>query len=284
MKIVFTLIILLCSYISISQEGKPRNKNSYTVIATSGLNLRSQPHTQSTILAKLPYGTKVIHQKETTSTIDWIKVTANNQIGYLYKKYLAPYNYKFPTAKINSDYSLLLPNCTCFDNFQYDPELNWIGVHKTQKENSFQVQPISFSYYHQKATIGTEVCIEINSDNIPEFIIGSKQPLSVEQAHYSPPFEYIDESIAEALNNDFYFSEDSNELLYCYNNRDILLTEKDLRPRSIHWKGDINGDGVEDFIIKYGEKMAKLVLILSDYSGSDIAYIKVAEYYFGYCC
>ncbi len=284
MKIVFTLIILLCSYTSISQEGYPRNKNNYTVIATSGLNLRSQPDTQAEIIAKLPFGSKVIQQKENNPTTDWIKVSANNQVGYLYQMYLAPYNYKFPTAKINSDYSLLLPNCTCFDNFQYDPELNWIGVYKTAQRSTFETKSISFSYYHQQATIGTEVCIEINSDNIPEFIIGSKQLLSVERAYYSPPFDKIDDSIADALNTDFYFSDDSNELLYCYDNRDILLTEKDLKPRSIHWRGDINGDGVEDFIIKYGEKMAKLVLILSDYRGPDVEFLKVAEYYFGYCC
>lgn len=263
----------------------------YYVIATSGLNLREEPNSNSSVMIKIGYGEMVVRLgdskiQESIEEIhgNWLKVKYKDYVGYVFDPFLLPSATKFPTKKVNKDYALLLPACTCYNNFQYEYNLKWFGLY-INDPGICQIKPISYSYHRQKATIGDDICISTINKTSPNFIIGSKKDLTCENGTYKEPYQFsesFDEN--EEVNRMFYYDQDLNELIYCFENRDIDLSQKDMYPQTVNWRGDLNQDGIDDLIIEYGVKELKLILILSTIKNSKIEFIKVAEFYNGYCC
>ena len=67
------------------KEDKPQEITG-TVYTTAGVNMRTQPKNGSAVICVVPQGTQV--QKTGTSG-NWVQISYNNQIGYVYNKYLS---------------------------------------------------------------------------------------------------------------------------------------------------------------------------------------------------
>lgn len=67
------------------KEDKPQETTG-TVYTTAGVNMRTQPKNGSAVICVVPQGTQV--QKTGTSG-NWVQISYNNQIGYVYNKYLS---------------------------------------------------------------------------------------------------------------------------------------------------------------------------------------------------
>jgi len=213
----------------------------------------------------------------------WIKVQYQNLEGFVFDPYVVPSRWQVPTVPIDPAYALLMPICSCLPNFQYSPDKMWKGVYA--EDSTYVMKEVKFSYHRQKAEIGEEVCISTAEEEQPLFIIGSNYMLDVNGGQYSRPynnFDGFDEQLP--ISRNFSFEEDFINFSYCYENRDIELNEGETYPQSIVWRGDINSDQVDDFIIEYGVKMSKLVLVISERKKGEVVFNRVAEYYHGYCC
>lgn len=281
----FLMVLLVC--IITAQEVE--TPQFLTVIATLGLNLRDNPSLESKVIDKIPYGGQLFLIDENYENIrdlldnDWAHVTFDDKTGYVASRYVAPYYYDFPTEKIDPNYALLFPMCTCLDNFQYESNFKWFAI-CADSDDKLSIEPASISYHYQKATIGNEVCIDVESKNKPDFVIGSNQTISVKDGIYNSQISKNTEIDLAALNKDVYYESDINELIYCYDNRDINLSDQEMHFQSVVWRGDLNNDDVEDFIFSYGVKMARNSLVLSEKIGKEVQFKTVASFYFGYCC
>jgi len=151
------IIILLCLCPFSEAQEVPVSNSDYFIIASSGLNLRAKPSLNSEVLTKLSYGEKIervddseVSQKINNLESSWVKVKYKNVTGFLYDAYLIKeFRNNFPTKKINKDFALLYPICTCIPNFQYTNELNWFGVFKG-KSGDFAAKQIKPSYHLQQ--------------------------------------------------------------------------------------------------------------------------------------
>ena len=63
------------------------------------------------------------------------------------------------------------------------------------------------------------------------------------------------------------------------------ISHGDYRPGRVQWKGDLDNDGLDDFIIHFGSgKAGELVLFLSSKAEPGELFKKVARYVTKYCC
>lgn len=114
MRQVTIIIIALCtSFVGLFATTNPSDKQILTVIAPSGLSLRSAPGTDSKILDVLTLGEKVrvIPSVETTqaetiewTTGQWILVESNGVEGYVFDGYLTAL--PIPTENYELSYSI----------------------------------------------------------------------------------------------------------------------------------------------------------------------------------
>lgn len=95
MKKIFLSLFLLSSLMVTAQQS-----GTMYVAAKTGLSIREKPEASSTVLEKIPYGTKITllemtEEKKSISTegIDgyWQKVKYNNKTGYIVDSYLFPW-------------------------------------------------------------------------------------------------------------------------------------------------------------------------------------------------
>lgn len=92
MKALTFILTLGIGVSTLAQEATPVVYN----MATSGLHLRSQPKTQSRVITKIPYGTKMEVEERTGIpgkagwiTDEWLKVHFRGRTGYVFGGYLS---------------------------------------------------------------------------------------------------------------------------------------------------------------------------------------------------
>ena len=261
-----------------------------TVISTSGVNLRSHPDQNANILEKVNYGEQLLKiggtgERENIMGINgqWVKVKYKKLEGYVFDPYVITSNWDFPTLPLNEKFALLCPVCTCFGNFQYNAKLKWYGIFKTP--SGFEAKQVFYSYHRQAAAIGEEVCIDVTDDKKPLFILGSQMNIKATSGAYAKPVGLPGAfNNTELINRNFFYDHKLNKLIYCYENREIDVSEKELIPNTLSWRGDLNEDGVEDFIVDFGDKFSKSILYLSFKVNKQVTFKKTAEFYNGYCC
>ncbi len=296
------LLLSLVLYSSFNIEIEYKTK--MTVIAGSGLNLRSEPGINSKILVKVPFGTKVITSSDEKALQDtlilssektlinkWFKTQFKGQHGYLFGSFLFPsesVNNTLPPYKPDYKSSLLLTGCTCANNFQMDETLNWYGIFK--ENGSFKTRIVTPSYYTIPGAIVALRCCEAIEDKNILFMVGThntnisahdgQSNFKTKKSNYTITSIY-DES--DPINEDFYI-EDYTKLTYCLDNKNIVLNTEIQDPVAVLWKGDLNDDGIKDLIIQFGGKSARIILYLSDKSDKINPFNAVAEFNEGICC
>ncbi len=296
-KLILLFFLGLTVTLSNTQNFRPSLDNSMVVISTAGLHLRENPTSKSTSLKLVSYGSrvKIIGDKEFGSDsirlandkkiiCKWKKVNYQGQEGFMFRPYLISIRKNtFPAKRINDQFGLWYGEGTCFNNFQYDERLNWfaIGKDKNEKIISQKVRP---NYYWEKGAIVDNIMLETNLDIQPEFLIGKKGDLKIDSEVQFNKISIDGFQEERKINDQMYYDKKDGSLIYCYENREVYFNYPDLRIEGILWRGDLNEDGVEDFIIQYGNKSGKIVWLQSDTSNYEKPFERVAEFTIGYCC
>ena len=297
-KLILFIFLGLNVHLSNNQNILESKDNSMVVISTSGLNLRESPTSKSKSLFLVSYGTRVeiIAEEEFGSdTIQinmdkaiigkWKKVAYLGMEGYMFRPYLLSIRKNaFPIKRINDEFALWYGRGSCYNNIQYDPRLNWFAVGKGENNNiiSEKIRP---RYYWEKGAIVDNIMLETNLDFQPKFLIGTKGNLKKSLTGIFNKIDPIkDFQESRKINNQMYYDKETGSLIYCYENREVDFSYPDLRTYGLLWRGDLNMDGVDDFIIQYGIKSSKIVLLLSDPTDYEKPFKRVAEFKSGYCC
>lgn len=323
-------IIILFSFLIVSQfafsqiEGSSVDNSQNTVIAQSGLRMRSAPNLQGEKITTIPFGQevnilselsfgKLMKGGKTTTNEednlkddfigDWVKISYNGQTGYVCNAYL----YYSPRDKdllqdeskrdLNQDIVLLQTGDNCISNIYPQKGRYWYGI--SFDNNS--LKPVIVEYQASYRDVLDYYFLETyaKNENV-DFIIGSKNPMTTTQVTNDITNRFsISEEMPEAnkaILDKHHLSvkskiEDNQPLL-------SLILEKDgkqqiLNPNkentydhavNIKWAGDIDGDGQSDFIISYGEEWVQCILYLSSKAEGDQLVKPVAVWYTGYCC
>ena len=78
-----------------------------------------------------------------------------------------------------------------------------------------------------------------------------------------------------------FYDTKSSILDFCHNNVSYQLNENGHKVTSILWRGDLDADGIDDFIIQSEDEIKKIVLYLSSQRQEEKLFKAVAEYYLG---
>lgn len=314
------IICLLLVSVAYSQDNnKKYYHNAYrnTVMAHSGLNIRKKANLKSEVLGKIPFGEKVqilhkdhygyqklntVKTQMQTFVVDgfWLKVKYKNTTGFVLSTFLHQ-PYRFDYLIEYNDYVLLQPGGGCSDNIHNISSYNWFGLYEDEVGTS--LKPISFEYYNVVDAM-TFMKIVVKEDKDLRYIIGSKKQLKPfikkKKKAYADVFEsniYNNECDTTYILNDNLIAEyevenrESNYGLLTYyiksDQKYYKLTPSgDVHKYTnvIHFVGDIDSDGVDDYICSIGEKPQHTFLFLSSASQSGQIVRDVAVFHATYCC
>lgn len=157
----------------------------FTVVAPSGLSLRTAPYLDSDRLDVLPYGTSVktiglwneIYQLDLLDTIDsrvgyWIPTEHQGQEGYLFSGYLKSGPLYVPPTDINNSFRITVPGERC-QAINYDPLLNWYGIYIDPQDGSSKVKAVDIEI---RQSSFSEDDLEIAYADIGDFLqVSAKQ-------------------------------------------------------------------------------------------------------------
>ncbi len=292
------------------------DKDEYNVISISGANLRKKPNLNSEILAKLPYGSKIkitqekLLLKDTIGSYtsysekekftipiigNWVQVLFKEKKGYLFDSYIN----KTPTIKdyyitqeelsdINTNYKILFPGSNCFNNFWPPTNTNWYGIYKTNEKSSFELKKIVINYHmgwidpKQPNEIGIieDFIISTNNSKNLLFIIGSKLKLNEgkTEGEWRNGSKNIEAKIDENHVTTLTLKDNGKTQILNPNNKERIYFT------NIFWEGDVDNDGIKDYIISFGEKQMYIFLYLSSESDDNDIVKPVAIYCSGFCC
>lgn len=314
------ILILFIIFLNISNSSFSQNDNpsfeikttNYTVISTNGVNLRDTPSLKGNKISSIPFGeiVKVIdNQSYGIDTIgskifycnvdssscpipiigNWVKVSFNNKIGFLYDAYIYEYTDYIHrsisnTSNFNKDFVLLFHGSWCNYNYWYDSNLNWYGMYS--KNSKFYLKKIDVSFYRDRVNELTDMGISSNENKNLLFIIGSKNELKTDLRNGMYSRSFFSNNFNNFAELDYSMEENKPILELNIGKKAQKMNEIDdytLYPSGVIWKGDIDGDNKNDYIIHYGEKEGRSILYLSTRLNNEL--IKpVSIFYSGYCC
>ncbi|MEM1327582.1 MAG: SH3 domain-containing protein [Bacteroidota bacterium] len=209
----FVLVVFINILSAQTRYDTLNNTGLFSVLSTTGLNMRSQPDLHSKVLVAVPYDEKVevlnmtrygrdtLGYKELWRSYDsttyqipiagsWRKVKYKDYIGYMFDAYLSKYyknsgSYRQEDLSIglNRDYALLYVGENCFDNFNYNPNWHWYGFYR--KDNEYTVKPVEVSFFLSNYSELFPCVTSTEDNNNLNFILGTKKQLSFEHIHNS---------------------------------------------------------------------------------------------------
>lgn len=329
------LISFTTSIIAQSRYDTLHYMGQFSVLSTTGLNLRSQPYLGAEVLVSIPFNEKVeilnltkygrdtLGYRElwrfydsTTYKIpiagSWRKVKYKEHIGYMFNAFLIKsykdigvYYKEEQLGNLNIDYSLLYAQTNCLGNFNYNPDWYWYGFYEQGNRHIIKLVEVSF-FIDDTAEFFYEVTS--TNDNIHlRFILGTKQKLNFTKTNNrvveADKRIYVSDFGVAFRHNflkkyDLYINSVAKEQKEYYNSIELILrkngkiqtlSSNDFYfsaniPMSLNWVGDIDGDGVDDYIVSYGDKSGGAILYLSSEAEEDQIVKPVALYRSGYCC
>ena len=304
-NILFTLV-----FISIlgSYRADATEQIELTVIATGGLNLRENPTLDGKVLATIPYLEKVAVLDEAVSQTDtvgivnygdsesnfyqdhvvgeWVKVKHQNYEGYVFNAYLMQEYLDEPSQGKEDQYAISFDGVNCVENIHRNKNLKWKGVFKDRDQ--FEIRDIRLEYYmSQHDEYGAWCGTVTKANKSPLFMIGAVGDQfkngPVEGTYYENGwiFDYSSDS-----------STVENLTLHVLENEAILTITEGRQQQKLNasygihivWKGDLDGDGKNDYIFTLGEESSNTTLYLSTEASEDQLISPVATYYSGDCC
>lgn len=237
----------------------------------------------------------------------WVKVRFDGQTGYMLDLFLKSDAYwrkpGMPLAGLNKDFHIWEPGGGCRDNFYYDPSFHYYGLYVAPDGESSELRPVDVRQFIQRDDFLSSFWMAEDMDYL-HLIIGARHPLPIGRdcgAYTSAGKRtYLTEAI-EPGSGDHLRSMHDYDLVpdtagNRYWGRAIFLERAGLRqklnPKEVPvlplvgamWIGDLDGDGHNDYVLNYGEKVAHTILYLSSQRGKGELVRPVAVYYSGYCC
>ncbi len=315
MKKPFILVLIF----SLSFSWSNHAQRNLHVIAESGLNLRAKPKKTAMVIAKIPYFEKVTLEHKNDYGVDtltilktetqevplvgkWLKVSHKGNVGFVHSSYLQDINKSYQDKNLNQDYILLKPGMNCLDNLHDKRAYHWYGLYHHKEGTS--LSEIDFEYLSIENTY-VPYYIHAEKDKDLLFIIGSKQTLNVgsRKPHFyfqkNPIVQHLRKDLCDTLisiKNKIYFQyttlyeegmdfkcfvkQDQNYQYMHQRRHENRL----LNVTSFEWMGDLDGDGLTDYIFTFGEKSSSTILYLSSLRKANEIVHPVAAYYSGYCC
>jgi len=238
---------------------------------------------------------------------DWVKASYKGNVGYVFSAYLmdnanherfTAYKKKIETPDINKDYVLLFERAVCMSNYHFDKDWYYYAAQKTPTGICLEPTKLSFikmlKHEYQLLRITSDI-----QDYDPVFIIGSRYQLSQNEI-YSMPNNFIiktfndrpqvEETVLEELSLKPVDGQYARDIILNRNGQLQILNplvspRKMLKnnPLSIIFKGDIDRDGQDDYIIGFGEMPYQAVLYLSSEAASGQLVKPVAIWHRGSC-
>jgi len=292
--------------------------NAIFVIANGGLNLRSEPSINSRKITNIPFGATIKYISDKSFNIDsifiphidnadkelvkgnWVKVEYQKMKGYVFDVYL---NYK-PNykdrfnEKYENDFILLYPGCGCdAENLHNPNDWKWFGYFK-EGEGKYKVEEISMSYYRTRIYT-CDLIISASKNDSLSFIIGSKNgrlsKKEVVRGKNTRLYSYNKESPVKKSDLDnasveLIEKKDAKTWkpseLYLINGkkRQLLNKPEYFNPYEIIFKGDLDGDLKDDYIIHYGDNTGIVILYLTTKAKPGNLIERVAMFFRSYCC
>ena len=316
----YLVVFLFTTGFFTSLWSQPEKISMGQVISTTGLNLRSEPNAQSSIIATLPFGTKLKLTGLKSNSLDsvgahrfhfdpkwqmrnilpvvgyWQQVEYKGRIGWVHGSYLLQYYNKLPTYEsgVNQRHVLLKPGYDCFSNFWFNNKLNWYGIYR---EGRYKVvKPISLSFFIIDREVSPLVMrdpacvISAQKNRGLLFIFGTTDNMKIKRLEGRFYGFWSDKKIT--IRKEFQVDSIGNsEVLYLKKHgQKQLLTPVHpeyqfyFSPYNLVWEGDLDGDGKSDYIIRFGDKSRRTILFLSSEAREGEIVRPVAVYYSGYCC
>lgn len=233
----------------------------------------------------------------------WVKVQYKNISGYVFSAFLFREWESKDLKGINDDYILLIPGQDCYDNIHDLSGRTFYGLYvEDGKARLKEIRPPG--YFAMQDEMAPLVVSAKDNINLV-CIIGSRRKLPVGMRNGYFGGRYLTEentlygSGRDGFREDFldghglYGVMPENGSIYeakLYAGKKgrgtWLGTEQEVfgAAESLIWRGDLDGDGKDDYLISYGEKVAHTALYLSsEAKGRDIVRL-VALLFDGYCC
>jgi len=314
---IFFIVSAVSLFSQRSKEHHNLNTRFNTVFAQSGLNIREAPDLSSGKIGLIPFGEKIqfidkdhfgyqkldsIITESKSYLIDglWAKIRYKELEGYILTTFL--YNpYSYENESNFGDYVILRPGSGCSDNIHNIHAYNWYGLYQNNHKST--LKKITFEYYNTLDRM-TNMQIITKTDKNLFFIIGSKKELPTfegkiiatisnnQPKNYEPyPCDttylitknLISEYSVEHKDGDF-----GDHILYVKNKKQWHKIHpfegSNNYPKRVDFVGDIDSDGIDDFIIIYEGKPGFTILFLSTEALKGNIFKDVACFYSTYCC
>lgn len=319
MKRLILIKALLCLYIALNGQTYLVNPHKNKVIALAGLNLRAQPALQGKVLTTIPFADSVLIMDSISNRIDtignykyyyedhfynqkivghWLKVKYKRYIGFVFDPYLGwLHNYRI-RKDVNTNFGLNFTGCSCYENIHKNNALNWYGLYKDGEQFKLKKTKLSYfiPYFGPNSEVGWCTYAEENKHLL--FLVGSKTPLAnrkivgVHKPFYpiQDPFLFhkaFEKYEVQIKGYNLWYNRKTRQLTLKEGEQEQVLNLPEFQlsmPSSIVWKGDLDGDQKDDYIIHYGEKNAQTVLYLSKAARKGELVKMVAIFSSGYCC
>lgn len=289
-------------------------KIPHIVIAKSGLFLRKSPGRKGEVVTKLPYFSEleVLSTKSFLSEEvliegrrnrsnndvkfrgDWVKVKYKNLEGYVHNAYLIYKRGEYARQKkiLYQEIDFALPGSSCSFNFHPNPNLQWYGIYS--KESGYERVPIALEYQIWPGNNMTPILTLVDSsDNLlfcfaTDYTLG-RGPVEGSQ-EYIGLMENYDANLKElGITYKPIEAEEGNHYTIHKNGIHQLLNTDQIESEynyitTIDWVGDIDEDGMQDYVITYGIKGGRTILYLSSEAKAEQVVAPVAIYLRDYCC
>lgn len=278
------------------------NESKMTVISPKGINIYTKPDIHSKKIGSLPYGAKIKVKYDWEAEKDtigshkywsqsyafdipiigkWQKLSSQSKKGYVIDAYLdgLPDVYpQFKNKNLNQNHIILFPGSNCANNFQYNPNLNWFGFY--QIDNQLIVKPVDLIFFNTADRMsGRNICA-VDYKNL-KFIYGTEADLNSvisDNGKYNDGYESFDIDDYPELNKSgcSISITQNGKIQNLYSNHGCV--------NFVRWKGDLDNDGQDDYIIDFGEVEALRMLFLSSEAKGDELLRAVAFFMTPYCC
>ena len=304
--------ILIISFICISMaglcKGYATDLPEHTVIAIGGLNMRDSPSTEGQVITSIPFLDKVILLDETSSVRDtlgmigfedhsknmyahyllgdWVQVRYQHKEGYVFNAYLMEDETAGLMQSENDQYGITFAAANCVGNIHRNKQIKWKGVFKNG--DGYKIGDVRLEYYMSPdEMMGDWFGTTTRGDDFPLFIIGTTGERfrngAIEGTYFgfNKYFDYTHGS-STIENLTVHVRENGPFLTITEGNQQQNLDA--IHGIQVIWKGDLDGDGKNDYIFKKGDKESKTQLYLSSEAGDGELVRLVAAYYSGFCC
>lgn len=303
--------MIILSTLCLSVYAQHNQTIKKTVIAAEGLNLRSGPSMTSPVIHSIRFLDQVEVPLEESGSLDtlkvlkfdtwndtqyksyvsgrWVKAKHKNKVGFVFSAYIQLLDNRHENT-FDQQYGINFVGTNCFDNVHRNRRIKWKGVYKIK--DKYFIKDVSLNYYDDQGEM-TGFGTTTNQNRNLLFVVGSSNERfrngEVKGTYYQSGLSFgLDNKAAK--NEVDGFSTESNKTestnLFLHKNGIKENISEDIHnwPNSLIWKGDLDGDEIDDYIISFGDKGGGYILFLSTEGNEEISVKPVAIYDYGYCC